>query len=134
MDNQDFTKAEKKRFSIIARIRSANHAWRGIKIIFATGHNIWGYVFFSLVVVYLGFILSVSTTEWLVLVLTIGVVFITEALNTAIEIDMNLTSPSFHPYARDTKDVSAGAALLSVIMAIIIGAVIFIPKIYGLSY
>ncbi|MFA5750882.1 MAG: diacylglycerol kinase family protein [Candidatus Paceibacterota bacterium] len=134
MENNELTKKEKKRFSIIARVRSANHAWRGIKIIFASGHNTWGFVFFSLLAIYLGFLLHISITEWCVLVLIIGIVFITEAINTAIEIDINLTSPVFHPYARDTKDVAAGASLLSVFFAIIIGIIIFVPKIYGLYF
>jgi diacylglycerol kinase len=134
MKEKELTNAQKKRFSLIARVRSANHAWRGIKIIFASGHNIWGFIFFAILSVYLGFLLDISETEWLVLILTIGIVFITEALNTAIEIDMDLTSPSFHPYARDTKDVSAGAALLSVFFSIIIGIIIFIPKIYALYF
>lgn len=130
MENKELTKKEKKRFSLIARIRSANHAWRGIKILVSSGHNVWGFMFFSLLVAYLGITLNISSTEWIILVLVIGVVFITETINTAIEIDMDLTSPEYHPYARDTKDVAAGASLISVIMAIIIGAIIFLPKIY----
>ena len=63
---------------------------------------------------------------------TIGLVIITEALNTAFEIDIDLTSPSYHPYARDTKDVAAAAVLISVLVASIIGLIIFLPKIINL--
>ena len=59
-----------------------------------------------------------------------GFVIIAEAFNTAIEIDIDLTSPEYHPYARDTKDVAAAAVSLSVIMAGIIGLIIFLPKIF----
>jgi len=128
MENKEFTKSEKKRFSFVARVRSANHAWRGIRILLATGHNMWGHLFFTFLAVYLGFLLQVSSFEWLALVLAVGLVWVTEAINTAIEIDMDLTSPDFHPFARDTKDVAAGAVLLSVFFAIIIGLIIFIPK------
>ncbi len=120
---------EKKRFSIIARVRSANHAWRGLGIVIKTTHNIWGHIFFGLLATYLGYVLEISTTEWLFLVFAIGFVLVTEAMNTAFEIDIDLTSPEYHPYARDTKDVAAGAVLLSVFMAIIVGLVIFVPKI-----
>jgi diacylglycerol kinase len=119
---------DKKKFSIIARLKSANHAWRGIGILFKTSHNAQLGLALSLLVVYLGFIFCISNTEWLFLVFAIGLVFVAEALNSAIEIDMDLTSPEYHPYARDTKDVAAGAVLLAVIMAVIIGAVIFLPK------
>jgi diacylglycerol kinase len=119
----------KNRFSIIARIKSTNHAWRGIEILFKTTHNFYLQIFFALMAVYLGFMFCISTTEWLFIVFSIGIVIIAEALNTAFEIDIDLTSPNYHPYARDTKDVAAAAVLMSVILSIIVGGIIFIPKI-----
>ena len=77
----------------------------------------------------MGFILKISEMEWVMIVFAIGLVIVTEALNTAFEIDIDLTSPTFHPYARDTKDVAAGAVLISVLVAGIIGLIIFLPKI-----
>ncbi len=71
----------------------------------------------------------ISSLEWIALVFAIGGVFVTETLNTAIEIDIDLTSPEYHPFARDTKDVAAAAVLLSVFVAIIVGLIIFLPKI-----
>jgi diacylglycerol kinase len=68
-------------------------------------------------------------TEWLFIAISTGAVLSAEAFNTAIEIDIDLTSPEYHPYARDTKDVAAGAVLITSIMALIIGLIIFIPKI-----
>jgi len=121
--------SEKKRFSIVARFKSMTHAWRGFRIFVRTTHNSWVQIFFGLLAVFLGFVLKISTTEWLFIIFAIGIVLITEALNTAFEIDIDLTSPTYHPYARDTKDVAAGAVLLSVFMAVIIGLVIFLPKI-----
>ena len=126
--------SEKKRFSIVARIKSANHAWRGIGILLKTTHNFWGHLFFAVVAVYLGFILYLSEAEWAILILTIGFVLVSEALNTAFEIDIDLTSPNYHPYARDTKDVAAGAVLISVIIAYVVGLIIFLPKILLLIY
>jgi diacylglycerol kinase len=61
----------------------------------------------------------------MMLVIASGLVLVSEAFNTAIEIDINLTSPQHHPYARDTKDVAAGAVLLSSITATIIGILVF---------
>ncbi len=119
---------EKKKFSLIARLKSTNHAWRGIGILFKTSHNAQFGLVISLLVVYLGFTFAISNIEWMFLVFAIGLVFVAEALNSSIEIDMDLTSPEYHPYARDTKDVAAGAVLLSVTIAVIIGAVIFLPR------
>ncbi len=125
-------KEEKNKFSLVARIKSSTHAWRGIKILFKTTHNFWLQIFFAVLAIYLGFLLSISSTEWLFLIFSIGLVFITETLNTAIEIDIDLTSPEYHPYARDTKDVAAGAVLMAVFLAVIVGFIIFLPKLFVL--
>jgi undecaprenol kinase len=62
------------------------------------------------------------------LVFAMTAVLVAEAFNTAMEIDIDLTSPEEHPYARDTKDVAAGAVLIAVMGAVIIGLIIFVPK------
>lgn len=123
---------EKKKFSLISRLRSTNHAWRGIGILLKTTENAWVHVFFSILAIYLGFVLNISSVEWAILVFTIGLVFITETINTAIEIDMDLTSPNYHPYAKDTKDVAAGAVAMAIVIAGVIGLIIFLPKVVSL--
>ncbi len=120
---------QKQKFSIRKRIASANHAMRGIGIVFKTAHNMRAYPFFVLLVMYLGFALHISMSEWISLVIVMGLVFVVEAINSALEVDIDLTSPEYHPYARDTKDIAAGAVLLSIFVAIIVGSIIFIPKI-----
>jgi len=126
--------SEKKRFSIIARIRSTDNAWRGLGILIKTTHNLWVHIFFAILAIYLGFTLKISNVEWSIVVFAIGLVIMTEALNTAIEINTDLTSPGYHPYARDTKDVAAGAVLISAIVSIVIGLIIFLPKIIDLYF
>lgn len=120
---------ENKRFSIVARIKSSTHAFRGLGIVMKTTHNFWGHIFFGLLALYLGFLLNISHFEWISLIFAIFIVLITETINTAFEIDIDLTSPEYHPYARDTKDIAAGAVLLSVILALVVGLIIFLPKI-----
>lgn len=121
--------SEKKRFSIIARSRSFLYAFRGLKIIFKTQHNFWIQIALACTATALGIWLKISPAEWSVLILAMSAVLVTEAINTAFEIDIDLTSPQYHPYAKDTKDVAAGAVLISVIGAGMIGAIIFVPKI-----
>lgn len=120
---------ELEAFSIVKRAKSFSYAIRGIKIFFKTQHNAWLHIFATLIVIILGIYFSITLIEWALLVFAIGLVFVTEALNTAMEFDMDLTSPEFHPFARDTKDIAAGAVLISAITAVIIGGIIFIPKI-----
>ncbi|MBI4118502.1 MAG: diacylglycerol kinase family protein [Parcubacteria group bacterium] len=114
-----------KRFSLVKRAKSFTHAGRGLWLFLKTTHNAWVHAFVSLFVVSLGFYFHITTTEWALLVLACGLVFVAEAFNTAIEIDMDLTSPEFHPYARDTKDVAAGAVLVSALVAVVIGVLVF---------
>lgn len=123
---------ENERFSIVARIKSATHAWRGIGILIKTTHNFWGHIFFGILAIYLGYILNISNIEWIFLIFAIGFVLVAEAFNTAFEIDIDLTSPEYHPYAKDTKDVAAGAVLLAILTALVIGMFIFLPKIYDI--
>ena len=130
--NTETKLSEKKRFSLIARLRSTTHAWRGLVIFIKSTHNSWLHIFFAILAIYLGFILKISGMEWVAIIFSIGLVMVAEILNTAFEIDINLTSPVFHPYARDTKDVAAGAVLVSVVVSGIIGLIIFLPKIIAI--
>jgi len=126
--------SEKKRFSLVARAKSFTHAFRGIGIVFKSTHNFWVHIFFALVIIYLSFIFKITNTEWMAIVFAIGFVFVAEIFNTAIEIDIDLTSPNYHPYARDTKDIAAGGVLVSALTAIIIGLIIFLPKVWILFF
>ena len=125
---------EKKRFSLISRIKSTNNALRGLGILFKTEHNFQVHIVFGILAIYLGIILHISSVEWALIIFAIGLVIIAEAFNTAIEIDIDLTSPTYHPYARDTKDVSAAAVALSVILAGVIGIIVFLPKVLAIFY
>jgi diacylglycerol kinase len=122
--------SEKKRFSIVARAKSFNHAFRGIGIIFKTQHNAWLHALIAGVVIVLGFAYRISEGEWALVILAITSVLAAESFNTAIEIDIDLTSPEYHPYARDTKDVASATVFITALGAAVVGAIIFLPKIF----
>lgn len=124
--------SEKKKFSIISRIRSTDNAWRGLRVMLKTTHNAWLEVIFGIFAIYLGFLFKISSVEWSLVIIVIGLVVISETINTAIEVDTDLTSPGYHPMAKDIKDISAGAVALSCIVAGIIGLIIFAPKILAI--
>lgn len=117
-------------FSLRNRISSLTYAFRGLLFFIKREHNAWIHLAVSFVVVVLGFVYHISATEWMFLVFAIGLVFIAEAFNTALEVDMNLTSPGFHPFARDVKDIAAGGVLVSALVALIVGCIIFLPKLF----
>lgn len=115
----------KEEFSIIKRAKSFTHAGRGIMLFLKTTHNAWIHLLVLVIAIGLGAYLDITTAEWIALIFAGGLVMVSEAFNTAIEIDINLTSPEYHPYAKDTKDVAAGAVLLSAITALAVGIMIF---------
>ncbi len=119
----------KDEFSIVKRAKSFTHAWRGAGVFIRSTHNAWIHLAVLALAVLAGIYFQITQTDWLFIVLAAGAVLVAEAFNTAIEIDIDLTSPEYHPYARDTKDVAAGAVLIASIMAAIIGLVIFVPYI-----
>ena len=128
MQADQFKKENK--FSIIKRARSFNHAARRLSIVLRTQPNIIIHILSSFIVLILGYFYQISHTEWMMLVFAIGIVLAAEAFNTSIEIDIDLTSPDYDRYARDTKDVAAGAVLITAITALSVGLIIFVPKMF----
>ncbi|MBI5003863.1 diacylglycerol kinase family protein [Candidatus Kaiserbacteria bacterium] len=112
-------------FSLVKRAKSFTHAGRGLLVFFKTTHNVWVHLTILLAAVFAGIYFRITYIDWMLLIFAAGLVLTAEAFNTAIEIDIDLTSPQYHPYARDTKDVAAGAVLIASITAAIIGIGIF---------
>lgn len=68
--------------------------------------------------------------EWLILAIAIFLVITFELLNTVLESLVNLISPELNPEAKIAKDVAAAAVLVSAIFSVIVGAILFLPKIF----
>ena len=108
-------------------IRGFGYAFKGVRYATGTQLNFRVHLFLTAVAVALGFVLRISTTEWLWISLAIALVLASELLNTAIEILTDLVSPGYHEKAGHIKDVAAAAVLITAFLAIITGAIIFIP-------
>ena len=118
-------KPTQKDLSLVRRAKSLANASRGMWLFIKTTPNAWiQFTIFAAVVV-LGIYVSLNVLEWAIIILTSAMVLAAEAFNTAIEIDIDLTSPNYHPHARDTKDVAAGAVLITALAAGAIGICIF---------
>ncbi len=114
-------------FSFTGRIRSIRHAIDGIGEMLKGQHNAWIHVIATICVISIGLIFQITVTEWCFLTLAITSVWVAEALNTAFEFLCDVASPEFHPLVKKSKDVAAGAVLVSAIGAVIIGIIIFVP-------
>lgn len=108
-------------------VLSFKHAIEGIWTALREEPNLKFHFIIALVVVTLAVVLNVSEVEWLILILTMGVVVSLELTNTAIEELVNSFTENEHPSAKKAKDVAAGAVLVTSITAVIIGFFIFLP-------
>lgn len=120
----------RKPFSWKERYNSFGYAWQGIKALFRTEHNAWIHTAIAIAVVIAAILLKVSSTEAIVLVSATAFVFVTEILNTAIEKLADFISLQKHPQIGLVKDLAAAAVLIAAIAAVVIGAIIFIPKLF----
>ena len=109
-------------------IKSFGYAFSGIAYTTRTQLNFQIHLVAILVVALAGWYFKLTTSEWLWVILAIGLVLVAELVNTAIEILVDLVSPGFNEKAGKVKDVAAGAVVIAAIIAILIGALIFIPK------
>ena len=112
-------------------IKSVGYAWRGLKTCIAGEPNFKIHISCSILVLIAGFIFKISIPEWYVILLCIGLVLSMEMLNTAIEKLCDVVHREYHPGIRATKDIAAGAVLVSAIIAAVCGAIIFIPEIFS---
>lgn len=119
-----------KKFSFIDRIRSFMYAFKGLNLFFKTQHNAWLHLVAFALVVLLGCYFKLTSGEWIAILFAAGFVFTAEIINTSIEFLTDHVSPAHHEQAGKVKDLAAAAVLIASITALLIGALIFIPKIF----
>jgi len=125
-------KLENNPFSLKSRFKSFGYAFNGIVKTVKNEHNFWIHLVVMFLVIAFGFVFQVSVTEWVFLVFSIGFVLTAEIFNSAIEVLTDFVSPEHNPKAGLTKDMAAGAVLVSAVTAAIIGLIIFAPKLLEL--
>lgn len=118
------------KFSMSGRKKSFSYALHGLLIFFKTQHNAWIHLTASAMAVTAGFYFELGSSEWCWIALAIGLVFIAEIFNTALEFLCDVVSPQIHPQIKIVKDVAAAAVLMAAIAAAVIGSIIFIPKLF----
>ena len=128
------TSKSDKPFSWRARGRSFVYAWRGIRYLFRGEHNARIHLCVAAAVIIAGLIFGLSTTEWGIISLAIGLILALEAVNSAVEALADHVSPDFAPLIGRAKDVAAGGVLLGVFGAVGAGIAIFLPKIIDLLF
>ena len=111
-------------------IEGFRFAFCGLWYALVTQRNTRIHLTISAGVVVLGLWLGLSYTQWAVLALTIGIVMVSEMLNTVAETLVDLVSPDYHPLAKVIKDLTAGAVLIAAITSVIVGLLVLGPPLW----
>ncbi len=111
---------------------SFKFAFNGVKSAFKEEPNLRIHFVFAAFSLILAFFLHLSGVEWTILFTTITLVVVTEFLNTVLENIVDLVSPQIQEKARIAKDVSAASVLVVSVLAVVVGIVLFLPKILTL--
>jgi len=120
---------KEEKFSIAKRLKSFTYAFNGLRILLREEHNSRIHLFATVCVVVAGVIFRISSLEWVAVVFAIGLVFGGEIFNSAIEDLADVVCPERDERIKKVKDLSAAAVLVSAFTALIIGLIIFIPKV-----
>ncbi|MEO8351293.1 MAG: diacylglycerol kinase family protein [Chthoniobacteraceae bacterium] len=121
--------APPQRPGLSGRWASFRYAGRGLCTLVATQWNARIHAVATVAVVVAGFFLGLTRMEWCAVVLAIGLVWVAEAMNTAIEFLADRVSVEFHDLTKKAKDVAAGGVLAASIVAVVIALLIFLPKV-----
>jgi diacylglycerol kinase len=108
-------------------LRSVIFASQGVKQFFSRDRNGKIQTVIGITAIALGFTVSLSSFQWMLVLFCIGLVISLEMINSAIEKYCDLVTTDFHPGIKIIKDVAAGAVLIASLMSLVIGLIIFIP-------
>jgi diacylglycerol kinase len=120
------------KFSLKSRFGSIKFASHGLLSLLKNEHNSRIHFLLAIVAIAMAIVLKINIFEWSLLIIVIGIVFLTELLNSSLETLADIVDPELNEGIRKTKDYAAAAVLISAIIALIAGGLIFIPKILEL--
>jgi diacylglycerol kinase len=113
-------------------LRGFVYAFNGLKYATGTQLNFRVHLGLTVFAVAMGFLLRISLAEWCWICLCIAMVLVIELMNTALEILTDIASPEYNEKAGHLKDISAGAVLVAAILSLVVGVLIFLPKLITL--
>lgn len=105
-------------------------AFNGIKEAFIRERNFRIHLYITALVLLFSFYFQLSVIEWLFIIIAIYFVLVMELVNSLFERVIDYIKPEYHVQAKIIKDIAAGVVLLTASLSIIIGLIIFLPKIF----
>ena len=124
-------------FTVVGRVRSLRHATAGLWFVMRSQHNAWLHAAASGLAVVLAVALHVrvrafTVGEWCALVIAIVTVWVAETFNTGLEVLAEAITHERHPILKIAKDIAATAVLLAAAGALVVGSILFVPRIVEL--
>lgn len=120
------------KFSLKSRLQSFRFALNGLRSLLKYEHNSRIHSVAAIAVIILGLLMKIDLTEWSFLIIVIGMVFITELLNSSLESFADSLKPEWNDLIGKAKDYSAAAVLIAAIISLVVGVIIFVPKLFNL--
>ncbi len=118
------------RFRLADRLASFRYALRGLAELLRHQHNTRIHLLATGLALGLAAWLQLARGDWVALLLAIALVWIAEALNTALEYLADAAVPEQHPLIAKAKDVAAAAVLIAALVAALIGLIVFLPALF----
>jgi undecaprenol kinase len=123
---------KRKKYPIL---KSFSFAFRGIFKAIKRERNIRIHLAAGFIAIILGLVLKISLFEWLVLILLIAVIISAEIMNSAIEAAADMLRFKLNLNYYETywiRNFAAGSVMVLAVAAVIIGLLIFVPKLLNL--
>ena len=111
------------------RLKSVTYSVIGAYKLITSEHSIIVQFFLGVAVTAAGFYFNISATEWMLQTMAIGMVMAIEGANTAVEKICDFIHPEFHQKIGFIKDIASGAVFFAATAAIVVGAIIYYPKV-----
>ncbi|WP_118972198.1 diacylglycerol kinase family protein [Taibaiella koreensis] len=111
--------------SVYKLLHSFHYAFQGLSTLVRSERNIQLHLLATVVILLLGWLKGLTYMRWWLLLLAIALVWITEALNTALERLCNKVSTERHPLIKEVKDIGAAAVLIAALFALLTGIIVF---------
>jgi diacylglycerol kinase len=108
---------------------SFRDAFNGIIVLVKTENNARIHIIILLLVIAAGFLLGISPAHWIAISLAAGLVLASECLNTAIEYLCDTVMPEYDSRIKKAKDMAAAGVLVSVMVSVVVGLIVFIPAV-----
>lgn len=107
--------------------KSFTYALKGLIRTFQEEQNLKIQSLIGVFILFLGWFFEITAVEWILIIISIGLVMLTELINSAVERVSDLLKPRIDDYVKEIKDIMAAAVLFSSLIAATIGIIIFAP-------